>query len=145
MVGAPGSGKSTWAEKFEQEHPDVILLCPDKARAMFGTGESDQSVSAVAFDYVRRQAEKMLGAGANVIIDATGMYRKARKQWIDIANKFGVKKIAAVFERDKNLLMQRNQERGAKGGRNVPEHVIDNMLSRYERPDTLEFDEIEFL
>jgi predicted kinase len=145
LVGAPGSGKSTWGKILANGDPSFIRLCPDDFRAEFGRGEDDQSVSVIAFDTTRRRMDFALKDGFSVIIDATNMYRKARKQFIDIANMHGAKTIAVVFEVDKNTLLDRNQKRGAQGGRNVPEFVIDKMLAKYERPTELEFDKVEFV
>lgn len=144
LIGAPGSGKSTWG-KFYAESRGIVRLCPDEFRAKLGTGEDDQSVSAAAFGMTRAGMDNTLSLGQSVMIDATNMYKKARKQFLDIARSHGVKTMAVVFEATKETLLERNINRGKSGGRNVPEHVIDSMLSRYERPDNLEFDLIQYI
>lgn len=144
LIGAPGSGKSTWGKEFASKN-GAIRLCPDEFRAKFGTGEGDQTVSAQAFGATRQGLRDALNEGKDVIIDATSMYRKARKDFIQIAKDFGASTCAYVFEAEKALLLERNQKRGAAGGRNVPEDVIDRMLGRYERPNELEFDKVEFV
>lgn len=145
LIGAPGSGKSTWGYSYIIENPDVVRLCPDDFRAKFGTGESDQSVSAKAFGATRSGMVDALKNGKSVVIDATNMYRKTRKDFLDIAKRYSAKTIAIVFEANKSLLLERNKTRGAAGGRNVPEHVIDSMLSKYQVPDNTEFDEVKFI
>jgi predicted kinase len=145
LVGPPGSGKSTWGKEFVQKNPNTIRLCPDEFRAKFGTSESDQSVSAQAFSATRSEMRNALLNEKSVLIDATNMYRKTRKDFIDIAKIFDAKTIAVVFECDKATLLARNINRGSEGGRNVPEHVIDNMLNKYQRPDKSEFDEVNFV
>lgn len=145
LVGAPGSGKSTWGKNMVQVNPEVIRLCPDEFRAKLGWGEGDQSVSALAFETVKREMGKALDEGKSVLIDATNMYRKARKDFLNIAKGREAKTIAVVFECSKETLMQRNEKRGKEGGRIVPEDVIDRMLGRYERPDEIEFDKVTFV
>jgi len=146
VTGAPGSGKSTWAKNYESTHNDVIYLSSDEMRAKFGTGEEDQSVSAKAFAYLKDKTNTLLSSGCNVLIDATNMSRKARKDFIDIAKKYpNVERISVVFEVSKQELLKRNKERGMSGGRNVPEWVIDKMIKNYQRPDNSEFDKIIFL
>lgn len=144
-IGAPGCGKSTWATKFVAENPNTVLLCPDTFRAKFGWGEGDQSVSGKAFAEVKRLMGEALDEGKDVVIDATNMYRKTRRDFINIAHGRGASSHAVVFEATKELLLERNEKRGALGGRNVPEHVIDSMLSKYERPDDQEFCTVEFV
>jgi predicted kinase len=146
VVGAPGSGKSTWAKNYESTHNDIMYLSSDEMRAKFGTGEDDQTVSGKVFAYLKEKTNTLLAAGVNLLIDATNMSRKARKDFINIANKYPqVEKIAVVFEVSKQELLKRNKERGEKGGRNVPEWVIDKMLNNYQKPDNTEFDKILFL
>ena len=145
LVGAPGSGKSTWGMELAKMDANVVRLCPDEFRAKFGWGEGDQSVSAQAFAATRQGMRDALAAGKSVVIDATNMYRAARKDFIKIAKEIGVPTVAVVFEADKETLLRRNKKRGLEGGRDVPESVIDKMLSRYERPNELEFDRVDFV
>jgi len=145
LIGAPGSGKSTYGKNMVAENPAIVRLCPDEFRAKFGWGEGDQSVSAQAFSATRHGMRDALASKKDVLIDATNMYAKARKDFIYIAKEFNAKTIAIVFEADKNTLMLRNKLRGEAGGRNVPEDVIDRMLERYQRPTELEFDEVQFI
>ena len=145
LIGPPGSGKITWG-KFYAESKGIVRLCPDEFRAKLGRGEDDQSVSAAAFGMTKAAMGNALDVGKSVMIDATLMYRKARKDFINIARGRGVQTMAVVFEATKETLMERNRLRGLSGGRNVPEEVIDRMLSRYERPvKGDEFDAIEYI
>jgi predicted kinase len=120
----------------------IVRVCPDEFRAILGWGEGDQSVSAKAFEMTRNALKDSLDNGMDVIVDATNMYRKSRKDFINIARGRGATTVALVFECDKQTLIERNIKRGKEGGRNVPEHVIDSMLAKYERPTVAEFDEI---
>lgn len=145
LVGAPGSGKSTWGKTFTEQTPNTVRICPDEFRAKFGFGEADQSVSAIAFDATRKALGEALDAGKNVVIDATSMYKKSRKDFINIARGRGAKVNAIVFEVSKEILMERNIKRGLEGGRNVPEDVVSRMLMKYQKPDEIEFDTVKFI
>ena len=144
-VGAPASGKSTWSKKFVEENPSIVRYCPDELRAVFGKNEGDQTVSSVAFEAARSGLNSSLQEGKSVLIDATGMHRKARKQFLEIAEKHGAETHAVVFEVDREELLKRNRKRSEAAGRFVPEFVIDNMLSRYEKPEVPEFDVVTFI
>ena len=145
MVGAPGSGKSTFAKVLVEGDANIVRVCPDEFRAKLGWGEADQSVSAAAFEATKNVMRTALDEGKNVVVDATFMYRKARRDFINIARGRGAEVIAMVCEVDKATLITRNVKRGADGGRNVPEYVIDRMLEKYEVPDETEFDKVMFV
>ena len=145
LVGAPGSGKSTWGKKMAETNPNLVRLCPDEFRAKFGWGEGDQSVSPQAFAATRSGMVDALKMGKDVLIDATSMNRKARKDFLDIAKKHNAKKVAVVFEATRETLIERNKKRGEEGGRVVPTDVIDRMLGKYEVPTHADFDEIVFV
>ena len=145
LIGAPGSGKSTWGKNFAEVNPQAVRLCPDEFRAKFGKGEHDQSVSAQAFSATNQGMQDALKDGKSVVIDATNMYRKTRRQFLDIAKKYNAITIAIVFEADRETLIARNEKRGADGGRNVPADIIDRMLAKYERPTEMEFDQVKIV
>jgi protein phosphatase len=146
MVGAPGSGKSTWIEKYKHSHPYVSVLSSDALRAVFGKDENDQSVSGKVFQYMETEADRLVKNGNTVLIDATNMHREARKPWVELAKKYRKIIEAYVFVLGREELIKRNQKRGEDGGRNVPADVIDRMLNNYVAPSHEEgFDRVHFV
>lgn len=141
-VGAPGSGKSTWAKKLSEGRPDIVRVCPDDNRRTIGGDSANQAVSYPAFCMAKSQMGNALDSGKNVVFDATNMYRKARKDFINIARGRGAEVLAVVFECSKETLLQRVAKRVSEGGRNIGEDVIDNMLAKYQRPEIGEFDDV---
>jgi protein phosphatase len=146
MVGAPGSGKSTFAKNFFKKNLNFKYLSSDALRAELGKGEDDQSVTPLVFSTLKNRLHHCLRRNESVIIDATNMNLKDRRDYIVAAQTFGAKIAAYVFLCDKQTLLERNKKRGAGGGRNVPEFVIDKMIAKYQAPTTQEgFDEIHFI
>lgn len=146
MIGAPGSGKSTFAKQYWQQNPSFKYLSSDALRAELGTGEDDQSVTPQVFSTLKRRLDHCLRRNESVIVDATSMNAKDRKDYINAAKQFNAKVVAYAFVCDKKTLLERNQKRGAGGGRNVPEFVIDKMIAKYQPPTLQEgFDEVNFL
>ena len=143
-VGAPGSGKSTYAKLLIEQDPDLVRVCPDDCRRAICGDSNNQAVSYPAFCMAKDQMRKAFDEGKSVVFDATNMYRRVRKDFIKMAREKGIKVIAAVFECDKATLLARNAKRGAEGGRNVSEEIIDKMLANYQRPEKPEFDEVIF-
>ena len=144
LVGCPGSGKSTWSKEFIKDAPLTRRVCPDEFRAKLGWGEGDQSVSHLAFEASHNALRQYLSLGLNVIIDATNMHQKGRREFIKIAREYDAEVIANVFELDKETLLQRVKKRVSEGGRDIPEEVIDSMLTKYQRPGKPEFDQVIF-
>jgi predicted kinase len=141
MIGPPGCGKSTWGEKYAKDN-GFTYLSSDRNRARCGKSEDDQKASARAFALLKLEMTTALDNGENVLVDATFMSKKARKDFVDIARGSGAHLRAVSFELPRNVILERNASRAAKGGRNVPTFVIDKMLSNYEVPASPEFDEV---
>jgi protein phosphatase len=137
MVGAPASGKSTWAKEFAQKS-NAVLVSTDSIRAEIGTGEGDQTVSYAAFCVARRRVEQALSTGKNAIIDATSVNKKARKDWIDLAKKHDAYTVAVAFEVPRDELYRRDAQRE----RHVGKEIIDKFSDKYQRPDNTEVDKV---
>lgn len=146
MIGAPGSGKTTFAKQFCEKSPEFKYLSSDALRAELGTGEDDQSVTPQVFSTLKRRLDHCLRRNESVIVDATSMNAKDRRDYINAAKQYNAKVVAYACICDKQTLLERNQKRGAGGGRNVPEFVIDKMISKYQPPTIQEgFDEIKYI
>lgn len=137
MVGPPASGKSTWSKKFAADNK-IERVSTDEIRAEIGAGEGDQSVSAAAFAIARRRVQTALAADKSVIIDATSVNRKARRDWINMGRGHGAYVIAVAFEVPKEELLRRDAQRD----RHVGPEVIDRFVAKYERPTEQEVDKV---
>ena len=144
--GVPASGKSTFAKQLVEEWNSIgtplYYLSSDELRGKFGTSESDQNVSYIVFKHIKQKIDELLPT-QSVIVDATSINRKERKNYIDLAKKHNAEIIAYVFILPKEILSKRNIERGQKGGRVVPEHIIEKMINKFVPPTITEgFDNI---
>jgi predicted kinase len=141
----PGSGKSTYAKNFIKDK-DIEYLSSDELRAVFGSGETDQTCTNQVFGHIKRKVDEFLKDGKNVLVDATSVNRKERADYITTAKKYGAKVVVLVFKMDRQGLIDRNKKRGQEGGRVVPDWVIDKMLTKYEEPSTSEgIDEVIYV
>ena len=134
LVGVSGCGKSTFAEQYLKDNPDTVYLSSDKIRGIIGKDESDQSVTPQVFGLIKRNTDQSLAAGKSVMIDATSLNPKERRDYLDAARKYDVDAIAYVFERTKEELMANQEKRKAGGGRRVPDEILDRMIAKYIRP-----------
>jgi protein phosphatase len=118
LVGASGSGKSTFARKH---FAATQVLSSDFFRGLVSDDENDQSVSAEAFDALHYIAGKRLTAGRVTVIDATNVQREPRKLLVEMAKRHNVLPVAIVLDMPEALCIERNASRP---DRDFGAHVI---------------------
>ena len=134
MVGLPASGKSTYTEA----HKECVVVSTDAIREELLGSAENQERGAEVFAEAHRRVAQALAEGHDVIIDATNVTRKARKQWT--AHK--ARHVAVYVATDKEECKRRNAQRQ----RHVPTDVIDRMSQRLTIPTEDEgFEEIIIL
>ncbi len=127
LIGASGSGKSTFAAKHFMP---TEVISSDRARGWVSDDETDQSVSADAFELVRAVAEKRLKHRRLTVIDATNVRPADRKAWIDIARRWHALPVAVVIDPGISVCVARNQGRP---DRPFGASVIQRMASEIRR------------
>ncbi|HVK68176.1 MAG TPA: polynucleotide kinase-phosphatase [Polyangium sp.] len=118
LVGASGSGKSTFARKH---FAPTEVVSSDMFRAMVADDENDQSASASAFEVLHLVVDKRLEAGKLVVVDATNVRPEFRKPLVAIARKHHVFATAIAFDVGERVCAERNETRM---DRNVAAHVV---------------------
>ena len=118
LVGASGSGKSTFARKH---FAPTEIISSDACRAWVSDDELDQSATTDAFDVLYYLAAKRLQRGKLVVIDATNVQEDARKALIQLASKQNALAVALIFNVPERLCQDRNT---ARTDRQVPTRVI---------------------
>jgi protein phosphatase len=108
LVGASGSGKSSFAKKHFKR---TEILSSDYFRGLISDDETDQSGTAAAFDSIYYIANKRLDAGKLTVIDATNVQKKARKPIIALAKEQNVLAVAIVLDMPTKLCIERNRQR----------------------------------
>jgi predicted kinase len=127
LVGAAGSGKSTFAARH---FPPGSILSSDALRAAIGTGEADQAVSRTAFAALHRTLDRRLAAGRLTVVDATNATAAARLAIRRVAARHGVPIVAIVFDLPEAIIRDRN---AGRAGRRVPEEVVTRQLTSLNR------------
>lgn len=122
MVGPPGSGKSTVAEKLMYDY-DFVKISPDAIRAEITGDERDQSHNEEVFDVVYSRIIESLESGHNVVYDATNCRSNYRFRIINTVGDFAYKIYCLCSTTPIGECLDRNKNRG----RVVPDYVIENM------------------
>src|SRR5260370_9902436 len=95
LIGASGSGKSTFAKKH---FAPTEVVSSDFCRGLGADDENDQSASTDAFDVLHFIAGKRLAAGRLTVIDATTVQPDGPKQLINLAKEHDVLPVALVLD-----------------------------------------------
>lgn len=122
MVGPPGSGKSTVAEKLMYDY-GFVKISPDEIRAEITGDERDQSHNEEVFDVVYSRIIESLKSGKNVVYDATNCRSNYRFRVINAVRDYVYKIYCLCSTTSIGECLERNRNRG----RNVPDYVIENM------------------
>jgi protein phosphatase len=127
LVGAAGSGKSTFARR--QFPPDAVLSSDDLRRVIAGDA-SDQSRNGAVFRALHRAAAARLQRGELVVVDATNIDHHARRPLLAMARGAGVPAIAIVLDLSLSTVLARN---AARPGRTVDPGIVRRQHGRLRR------------
>lgn len=141
MCGPQGSGKSTWAKKYVSENPNIIYLSTDDIWLSIGP-ITDQSIAQHVYPMLYRKAEIGIRKGQDVLLDATFVCKKWRKDAIKLGRRLGAWLVVHVFNAPRETLIKRIAERTKKGGMAISDLDLDRYIAMFEQPDNSEFDEI---
>ena len=108
LVGVTGSGKSTFAARHFRP---TEVLSSDVFRGLVGDDETDQSVTAEAFEALHVVAAKRLAIGRLTVIDATNVQPDARRPLVALAREQHVLPVAIVLDVGEKTCVQRNAVR----------------------------------
>ena len=127
LVGAAGSGKSTFAARHFAAD---AVLSSDAFRELIAGDARDQKATGAAFAALYVALETRLRAGRSAVVDATNVTAKARRALLRRAAASGVPAVAIVLDLPDGLVLARNAARGAAA---VPEHAVRRQLTDLRR------------
>ncbi len=122
LVGASGSGKSTFAKKHFRA---TEILSSDAFRGMVSDDENDQSATTDAFAALHYLARTRLRRGKLVVVDATNVQKEARAPLLALAREGHCVPVAIVLDLPETVCVERNATRPdrAFGARVVRNHA----------------------
>ena len=118
LIGASGSGKSTWAAP---RFLPTEILSSDTLRGWVADDQTDQSATPDAFDVLHFVANKRLTRGKLVVVDATNVQPQARKAILALAKSQNVLAVAIALNVSERTCQARNT---ARTDRKVPPPAI---------------------
>jgi predicted kinase len=141
MVGLPGSGKSTCAQKLSAKENATIYSSDTLREELFGDAD-EQKKNDELYKELHSRIKRDLQDNKNVIYDSTNISYKRRKVFLDEIRKTGCQKICSFVATPYEKCLQQNQQRDRK----VPEYVIKKMYLNFYIPQYYEgWDEIHII
>lgn len=123
LVGAAGSGKSTWAgERYRREE----VVSSDTLRGVVGSGPHDLDASADAFSLLEQVVRARLGRSLTTVVDTLGLDPERRVAWRSAAAASGLPAVAVVLRPPESVCRSRNAARD----RPVPAPVLSQQLKK---------------
>ena len=142
MIGLSGSGKSFTAEKLSKEFNSYEIISSDKIREELFHNVNEQKFNNKVFEKFHNNMREAYNNSHDVILDATNLSRKDRRQSLSIIKSFkNVKVIAYIM----NIPTAECINNDLKRDRTVGEKVIYHQRAKFEIPCFEEgFDKIMF-
>ncbi|MFI0908964.1 polynucleotide kinase-phosphatase [Streptomyces abikoensis] len=119
LVGATGSGKSTFAARHFKP---TEVISSDFCRGLVSDDENDQSASKDAFEVLHYIVGKRLAAGRLTVVDATNVQPETRKELVALAREHDVLPVAIVLDIPEDVCAARNAARPDRAA--LPRRVI---------------------
>jgi alkanesulfonate monooxygenase SsuD/methylene tetrahydromethanopterin reductase-like flavin-dependent oxidoreductase (luciferase family)/predicted kinase len=123
LVGAPASGKSTWAAR---RYRAAEVVSSDALRGIAGSGPHDLDASVDAFALLEQIVDARVGRGLTTVVDTLGLDQERRLRWLDLARTAGVPAVAVVFPVEATEARRRNAARDVP----VPAPALAGQLKR---------------
>ncbi|MEM9541045.1 MAG: polynucleotide kinase-phosphatase [Cyanobacteria bacterium P01_E01_bin.42] len=127
LIGASGSGKSTFAKKHFGKHE---VISSDECRGIVSNDENNQDATRDAFELLHYIVSKRLKNGYLTVIDATNVQVESRKKLIKLARDYHVLPVAIALDLPEKVCVERNAKRS---DRNFGSHVIRRQKQQLKR------------
>ena len=123
LIGASGSGKSTWAAA---RYRAAEIVSSDALRGIVGSGPHDLDASVDAFALLEQIVSARVRRGLATVVDTLGTDVARRRAWRELARTARLPAVAVVFDVDSAESRRRNRLRDVP----VPAPALDAQLRR---------------
>lgn len=131
MCGLQGSGKSTIAKKIKDKHDNWEIVSSDEIRKEFNNEINNDKVFKIYYE----RARQFLIAGKNVILDATNISMKSRRQIFEQFKGINCKKTCYIVNTPIEICIERVIKRNNTNEQaEVPVAVLHKYQKSFEIP-----------
>lgn len=131
LTAIPASGKSTWAKKYQEEHPNTYIVSSDQVRFEITHSYNDHSQQPLVWEtFDKRIHEYGSIKDATVILDALNDTNAVRLKYLTTTPEFD-KKILVIFP----FNISKSQEfNGMRQDTKVPPEILEQLARKFEKP-----------
>lgn len=135
MMGAPGSGKTTWCKNNVPKN--AVYISRDEIRfSIIKDKDSYFSKEKIVYDIFINKINEALESGLDVYADQTSLNAGSRKKLIDALNKRPDEINVIYIERPLSTILEYNSKR--TGRKLVPNDIIIKMYNSISKPTAKE-------
>ena len=133
LSAMPGSGKSTWAQKYQEGHPHTLIISSDKIRYELTGSLKDFSKQDKVWELFSLRIHEYANKydDVTVILDALNDTNELRRKYVEENPEFD-KYVLVLFngtaERSRYLNAQRPTNMS------VPEDIMTILINKFEEP-----------
>jgi len=124
LVGASGSGKSTWVRA---RYRSAEIVSADDLRGVVGSGRHDLDASTEAFALLDLIVGGRVRRGLTTVVDTLGLDDVRRRGWLDLARAHRLPAVVVAFDTPAELCRRRNADRD----RPVPAPVLTRQVRSF--------------
>ena len=133
LSAMPGSGKSTWAKKYQEEHPHTLIVSSDQIRYELTGTTQDFSKQAEVWDLfslrIHEYAKKY--DDVTVILDALNDLNVLREKYVKENPEYD-KYVLVLFPRTIEQINFYNKQRNDDAI--VPDDQLEMLINKWEEP-----------
>ena len=133
LSAIPGSGKSTWAKKYQLTHPNVHIVASDDVREKVSGSAQNFDKEALVWETFLQDINDFtkVEGDCTVIADATNLQNRFRRHYYETTPDFD-RHVLVVFNIPYDTCLRQNRMR--HGSRVVPDKAMDSMREEFEVP-----------
>lgn len=135
LRGAPGSGKSQWAQTYFAPYTlstdNIRLLLQSPVTDIYGNTVISQKNNKEMAKLLMKCLEERMSRGEFIVLDATHAKPSSWNKYNDLIKKYRYRAVILEFRMDLPTLLQRNKTRVSY--KQVPEDVIKEMHEQIEK------------
>ena len=133
LSAMPGSGKSTWAKKYQEEHPHTLIISSDKIRYELTGSLQDFSKQDKVWELFSLRIHEYANKydDVTVILDALNDLNTLRKKYVKENPEYDRYELV-LFPRTIEQIHFYNKQRNEAAV--VPEDQLEILINKWEEP-----------